>query len=328
MPRTRPCLLAAVASVLVTLGLSAAAGEVVLYSSNSVEAINTVVDEFNRKYPDIRISPVRGSTGAMMQRIKAEAANPKADIFWSGGFSSLGIYREYFAPYRSGEAAAVAAGFRGPDDLWLGTNAHVMVIMVNKRALKGDPAPRTWSDLTDPRWKGRLVIGDPEKTSSSFATLWGINELVGKEALRGIARNSTAVSTASQVYEGVAKGEFAVGLTMEYAAQEYVAGGQKDIQIVYPSEGTVIAPEGMALVKNSKNPAEARKFYDFLASRQAQELLVQKFFRRPMREDVDTTKVGLPNISSLKVQPIDDAKSTAGQPAFIASWKEMVAAAK
>jgi iron(III) transport system substrate-binding protein len=328
MPLRRPCLPVALASALLAVALSATAGEVVLYSSNSVEAIHSVVDEFNKKHPDIKISPVRGSTGAMMQRIKAEAGSPKADIFWSGGFSSLGAYREYLAPYRSAEAAAIPARFRGPDDLWLGTNAHVMVIMVNKRALKGDPMPGTWSDLADPRWKGRLVVSDPDKTSSSYATLWGINETLGKKPLEGIARNSTQVSTASQVFDGIAKGEFAVGLTMEYAALEYVAGGQKDIQIVYPTEGTTIAPEGMALVKGSKNPEEAKKFYDFLASKQAQEMLVRKFFRRPSREDIDTTRIGLPLLNTIKVQPIDDAKSTAGRTAFIASWKEMAAASK
>jgi iron(III) transport system substrate-binding protein len=303
----------------------ASAGEVVLYSSNSVEAINAVADEFNKKYPDIKISPVRGSTGAMMQRIKAEAASPKADIFWSGGFPALGTYKEYFASYRSPEAAGVQPVYRGPNDLWIGTNAHVMVIMANKRALKGDPLPKTWSDLADPRWKDRLVIGDPEKTSSSYATLWGINESLGKKPIEGIAKNATVVSTASQVYEGVAKGEFAVGMTMEYAAEEYVAGGQKDIQIVYPAEGTFIAPEGMALVKNSPNPAEARKFYDFLASKETQEMLFHKFFRRPIRDDIDTTKIGLPTTAQFKVKPIDDAKATAAQPAFLKMWKDLVA---
>jgi iron(III) transport system substrate-binding protein len=324
MPRSRLFLVLA----LFAAALSAKAGEVVLYSSNSVEAINTMVDEFNKKFPDIKVSPVRGATGAMMQRIKAEAANPRADIFWSGGFPLLGVYREYFAPYRSTEASAVGERFRGPEDLWLGTNAHVMVIMVNKRALKGDAMPRTWSDLADPKWKDRLVIGDPEKTSSSYATLWGINETLGKEAVRGIARNATVVNTASAVYEGVAKGEFAVGLTMEYAAQEYVAGGQKDIQIVYPTEGTFIAPEGMALVKGGRNPGEAKKFFDFLAMKRTQEILVQKFFRRPIREDVDLSSVGLPKIAAIKVQPLDDAKATADQPGFIATWKEIVATAK
>src|SRR5258708_3359532 len=190
----RLCLIAA----FFALALAARAGEVVLYSSNSVEAINAVTDEFNRKYPEHRIAPVRGRTGAMMQRIKAEAAAPKADIFWSGGFPALGVYREYFAPYRSGEAAWLQPAFKGPGDLWVGTNAHVMVIMVNKRALKGDPMPKTWSDLADPRWKDRLVIGDPEKTSSSYATLWGINDSIGRRPLEGIAKNATIVSTASQ----------------------------------------------------------------------------------------------------------------------------------
>jgi iron(III) transport system substrate-binding protein len=329
MPRTSLRIAAlTLANALAAIALTAHAGEVVLYSSNSVEAINAVTDEFNKKYPDIRISPVRGSTGAMMQRIKAEAASPRADIFWSGGFPLLGVYREFFSPYKSAEAAGVKAVYKGPDDLWLGTNAHVMVIMVNRKALKGDAAPRTWAELADPKWKDRLAIGDPEKTSSSYATLWGISETLGRKPLEGIARNATQMSTASQVYEGVAKGEFAVGMTMEYAAQEYVAGGQKDIQIVYPAEGTFIAPEGMALVKNSKNPAEAKKFYDFLASKETEEMLVKRFFRRPVRDDIDTTRVGLPRAADFKAAPIDDAKATASQPAFLTMWKELAAAAK
>jgi iron(III) transport system substrate-binding protein len=323
MPRRLPFLFSVLA---VLLAASASAGEVVLYSSNSVEAINAVTDEFNKKNPGIKISPVRGSTGAMMQRIKAEAGAPKADIFWSGGFPALGTYKEYFAAYKSPEAAGVQPVFVGPNDLWVGTNAHVMGIMVNKRALKGDPIPKTWSDLADPRWKNRLVIGDPEKTSSSYATLWGIGESLGRKPLEGIAKNATIVSTASQVYEGVAKGEFAVGMTMEYAAHEYVAGGQKDVQIVYPAEGTFIAPEGMALVKNSPNPAEARKFYDFLASKETQEMLFRKFYRRPIRDDIDTTKIGLPSTTQFKVKPFDDAKATAAQPEFLKSWKELAAA--
>ena len=304
----------------------ASAGEVVLYSSNSVDAINAVTEEFNKKYPDIRISSVRGSTGAMMQRIKAEAGAPKADIFWSGGFSVLRLYQDFFEPYQSAETRGVQAGYKDAAGRWAGTNAHVMVIMVNKRALKGDPMPKTWSDLAQPRWKDRLVISDPEKTSSSFATLWGIKEFIGNEPLVGIAKNATITSTASQVFDGVAKGEFAVGMTMEYAAQEYVSGGNKDIEIVYPTEGTYIAPEGMALVKGGPNPVEAKKFYDFLASAQAQEMLVKRFYRRPIRDDVDTTKVGLPRTTAFKVTPIDDQKAAAGQKDFIESWKKLVAA--
>jgi iron(III) transport system substrate-binding protein len=317
--------LALVAAAVLASGI-ARAGEVVLYSSNTVDAINAATEEFNKKYPDIKITAVRGSTGASMQRIKAEAGAPKADIFWSGGFSLLRLYEPYFLAYPSPEYANLAPGYKSAGNLWAGTNAHVMVIMVNKKALKGDPMPRTWSDLANPRWKDRLVVSDPEKTSSSLATLWGIQQTLGNEPLKGIARNATVTSTASQVFDGVSKGEFAVGMTMEYAAQEYVAGGNKDIEVVYPTEGTFIAPEGMALVKGGPNPVEAKKFYDFLASRQAQEMLVKKFFRRPIREDVDLSSIGLPKAGSFKAMAVDDQKLAADQPAFIRTWKEMVAA--
>jgi iron(III) transport system substrate-binding protein len=257
MTRTRIARLAFAA--IATAATAASAGEVVLYSSNTVDAISAVTEDFQKKYPDIKITAVRGSTGAMMQRIKAEAGAPKADIFWSGGFSLLRLYSDYFVAYQSPEYAKLASGYRDANGLWAGTNAHVMVIMVNKKALKGDPMPKTWSDLANPRWKDRLVVSDPEKTSSSLATLWGIEQTVGKEPLKGIAKNATITSTASQVFDGVAKGEYAVGMTMEYAAQEYVAGGNKDVEVVYPTEGTFVAPEGMALVKGSPTSPRSRR---------------------------------------------------------------------
>ena len=114
MSRTRLFSLAFAALATLVAGI-AAAGEVVLYSSNSVDAINAVTEEFNKKYPDIKISAVRGSTGATMQRIKAEAGAPKADIFWSGGFSVLRLYKDYFDPYQSPETAALNPVPAGPD---------------------------------------------------------------------------------------------------------------------------------------------------------------------------------------------------------------------
>ena len=150
-------LLALAAAAVLASGI-ARAGEVVLYSSNTVDAINAAVEEFNKKNPDIKVTSVRGSTGAMMQRIKAEAGAPKADIFWSGGFSLLRLYEPYFLSYASPEYATLPPNYKAANNTWAGTTAHVMVIMVNKRALKGDPMPKTWSDLAVPRWKDRLVI--------------------------------------------------------------------------------------------------------------------------------------------------------------------------
>jgi iron(III) transport system substrate-binding protein len=305
--------------------VAAVAAEVVLYSSNNVDAIKVVTDLFGRKYPDIKISTVRAGTGALMQRMKAEAGNPGGDIVWSGGVATLGAYRDLFAPYKSPEAAAVPPAYRGPDDLWLGVNYHLMIIMINEKALKGAAPPKSWAELFDPKWKGRIIVADPERSGTAYAALYGINEVHGKDGLARLAQNVTVTPSSSVVYESVAKGEFAVGITLETAAYEYVAGGMKDVRIIYPAEGAVLLAEGMVIIKGAKHLAEAQKLYDFLASREAQEALFKAAYRRPIRQDVDVTRLSsLPAISAVKTIAIDEAKAAAAQPAFLAGWKALV----
>lgn len=306
---------------------AALAGEVVLYSSNNVETVNRVVDRFTKENPDIKVSVVRAGTGALMQRIRAEAANPLGDIFWSGGLSTVGEFRDQLAPYASAQAGAVPAPYRGPNDLWLGTNTHVTVLMANLKQVPAGELPRGWADLADPRWKGKIVIPDPERGSASFVALYGIQKLLGKEVLAKLVRNAVIVGTTSAAYEGVAKGEFAVAVTMEYAAYEYVAGGLKEIKLVYPVEGTFLSPEGMALIKGGKNPAEARRLYEFLASKATQTDVFKSAYRRPLRTDVDVSQLsGLPPLDRIKVVQLDDAAMGAERAAFLAQWRQLLAA--
>jgi iron(III) transport system substrate-binding protein len=260
-----------------------------------------------------------------MQRIKAEAANPLGDIFWSGGLSTISEFRDQLAPYSSPEAANVPAAYRGPDGLWLGTNTHVTVLMTNLRQAPSGQAPTSWADLADPKWKGKLVIPDPERSSASFVALYGLQKLLGQDVLAKVARNAVIVGTTSAAYEGVAKGEFAVAVTMEYAAYEYVAGGMKEIQLVYPTEGTFLSPEGMALIKGGKHPEEARKLYEFLASKKNQIEVFKTAYRRPLRADIAVNQLALlPTLSSIKVTPLDDAQMGSERAAFIAQWRDLI----
>jgi len=305
---------------------SALAGSVVLYSSNNVETVGSVVAQFTKLNPDIKVSVVRAGTGALMQRIKAEAGNPLGDIFWSGGLSTISEFREQLAPYLSPQASSVPAAYRGADGLWLGTNTHVTVLMANLRQTPGGQPPKGWADLVDPKWKGKIVIPDPERSSASFVALYGLQQLLGQELMEKVARNAVIVGTTSAAYEGVAKGEFAVAVTMEYAGYEYIAGGLKEIRLVYPVEGTFLSPEGMAIIKGGKNPAEARRLYEFLASQPAQTEIFKTAYRRPLRTDIDVSKLAdLPAVSDIKVVPLNDAKMGSERAAFIARWRQIVA---
>ncbi|WP_298212913.1 ABC transporter substrate-binding protein [Acidovorax sp.] len=311
------CSLAAIG---LTVGL-AQAQTVVLYSSNNTETIETALNVVKQKAGSLNVQQVTGGTGSLMKRIQAEAKNPRGDVLWSGGFGTLGAYKDLLEPYKSPDLAAIPAEFRGPDNLWIGTNVHVMVLMVNERQLKGMAAPKTWSDLMKPEWKGKFAITDPSKSATSYMLVYGLLKQFGKDGLEKIAANAVITSSSGTTYKGVASGEYSVGLTIEYAAQEYVAGGQKEIKLVYPTEGSYLAPEGMFIVKGAKNMEAAKTLYNNLLSKDVQQALLVKNFRRPTRTDIPVSKLtALPDLQSIKIFPIDQDKASQEYEQLVALW--------
>ncbi len=301
----------------------------VLYSSNNTETIEIALSVAKKKMPSLKVQQVTGGTGALMKRIQAEAKNPQGDILWSGGFGTLGAYKELMEPYKSPDLAAIPAEFRGPDNLWVGTNVHLMVIMVNEKQLKGLPVPKTWSDLMKPEWKGKFAITDPSKSATAYMLVYGLLKQFGREGLEKIAANAVVTSSSGTTYKGTATGEYPVGLTIEYAAQEYVAGGQKEIRLVYPSEGSYLAPEGMFIFKGAKNAAAAKAFYNILLSKETQEELLVKAFRRPTRTDIQVSKLtSLPDIKSIKIFPLSQEAASAEYEQLVSLWNLAVAKAR
>ena len=307
----------------------AQAQTVVLYSSNNTETIEAALNVAKKKAPSLKVQQVTGGTGQLMKRIQAEAQNPRGDILWSGGFGTLGAYKEYMAPYKSSDLSAIPEEFRGPGDLWVGTNVHLMVIMVNERQLKGRPIPTTWSDFMKPEWKGKFAITDPSKSATAYMLVYGLLKQFGRDGLEKIAANAIVTSSSGTTYKGTAMGEYPVGLTIEYAAQEYVAGGQKEIKLVYPSEGSYLAPEGMFIFKGAKNAEAAKTFYDILLSREMQQELLVKTFRRPTRTDIQVSKLtSLPDMKSIKIFPLDQAAAAEEYQALVSLWNLAVSKAQ
>lgn len=319
----------AATAVLLAASVFAQAQTVVLYSSNNTETIDTALSVAKKKAPSLNVQQVTGGTGALMKRIQAEVKNPRGDILWSGGFGTLGAYKDLMESYKSPDLAAIPAEFRGPNNLWVGTNLHLMVLMVNEKQLKGLPAPKTWSDLMKPEWKGKFAITDPSKSATAYMLVYGLLKQFGREGLEKIAANAVVTSSSGTTYKGTAAGEYAVGLTIEYAAQEYVAGGQKEIRLVYPSEGSYLAPEGMFIFKGAKNPEAARTLYNILLSKEAQEELLVKTFRRPTRTDIQVSKLtSLPDLKSVKIFPLNQDAASAEYEQLVSLWNLAVNKAK
>lgn len=306
---------------------AAQGGGVVIYTPNPAQAVDALKEVVEQARPPIRISTITGGSAQLLRRIAAEVARPQADIFWSSSANTLGDFKALYQPYASPELAAIPQSLRQPENLWTATNVHVVVAMLNTRQLGRTPQPNSWAELLDPAWKGRIVIADPLNSSTGYTILWGVEQLLGAEGLKKLAANLRISSSASAVLRGVGQGEYAVGLTFESNAYGYVAGGQREIRLVYPSEGTFISPEFQALIKDAPAGATARRGFDLLISKESQIALLEAAYRRPSRSDIDVAKhVELPSLAGIKVFATDEAEAAAKRAEFLARWQAIMAA--
>ena len=321
------CALALGGAGLVLAGAAQAqqpSGNAVIYTSNNAEAVQTVVDIARKRMPQVKIGTVTGGSATLLKRIEAEAAAPQADIFWSSSPNTLGAFKAHYVPYESPEGKAVPAALQEKDKLWTACNIHVAVLMVNRNQLGGMAEPKVWTDLLDPRWKGKLIIADPASSSTAYTVLWGASKVLGAEGLKALAKNLVVSRSAPAVLKAVSQGEYAVGLTFESNAYAYVAGGQKEIKLVYPADGTFVTEESLVLIKNGPNAATARPLYDLLLSKETQTALLESAFRRPSRTDIDVSKhVELPELKSIKVFLVNEQEAQDKRAEFLARWQTL-----
>ena len=325
---TRRTVLACLGATLALPARSQTSGSVVVYTSNNAQAFEAVTEVARKRMPGVKFSAITGGSGQLLRRLEAEAARPQGDVFWSTSANTLGAFTALLEPYRSPELAAIPKALHHPGGLWSAANLHVVVAMVNRNQLAGIALPKTWADLLDPRLKGKIIIADPANSSTALTILWGVEKMLGADGLKRLANNVKVTSAAATVLRGVGQGEYAVGLTFESNAYAYVAGGQKEIALVYPSDGTFTTAEYLALIKGAPAGALAQRACDLLLSKDVQTELLLAAYRRPARNDIDVAKlVDLPAMASIKVFPIDEDEAAAKRADFLKRWQALAAAA-
>lgn len=306
-----------------------AAGNAVVYTSNNQQAVQAITDVAKSKAANLKLSFVTGGSGVLLKRMETEASAPQADIFWSSSANTIGAFKQLFDAYKSPEAASIPLVQIHPQNLWTASNNHIVTAMLNRKHFGANPEPKTWKDLLDARWKGKIIIADPANSSTAYTILWGIKAMLGTNALRQMASNVVVTSAAATVLRAVAQGEYPIGLTFESNAYAYVAGGQKEIKLLYPADGTFSTPEFIVLSKNAPSAAAAKRAYDLILSKDVQIALLENAFRRPSRTDIDVAKhADLPNIATIKLFGLNEDEAAAKRKEFLDDWTAIVAAAK
>ncbi len=264
-------------------------GELSVYTSSLSTDIGAVVEAFEKKY-GIKTTLWRAGSEAVLNRALQEtrAGRYTVDVIETNGPELESLHREQIlqlvkSPYH---ADLIAPAIR-PHGEWVGTRLNVFVQAYNTKMVKKEDLPKTWEDLRDPKWKGKLGI-EQEDSDWLAGILGELGEERGTQVFKEIvAANGISVRKGHTLLtQLVASGEVPLALTVyNYKAEQLRADGAP---IDWFTIGNAIArPNGVAVARHAPHPHAAVLYYDFELSEEGQQILAGREFV-PTSRKIDT----------------------------------------
>jgi iron(III) transport system substrate-binding protein len=260
-----------------------AQGSLVLYCTVQEEWCRLMVTTFERE-TGIKVSMTRKSSGEFYAQLKAEAANPRGDIWWGGtGDPHLqaaeeGLTLEYESTH-NGELQDWALNqWKASKKRTIGVYAGALGYSYNTDFMKkkAGAEPKCWADLLDPRFKDEVQVADPNASGTSYTMLATIMQLMGEDKgfdfLKKLHMNvNQYTKSGASPAKAASTGETLIGITFQHDAVVMALQGSP-VKIVSPCEGTGYEIGSMSIVKGAKNLDNAKKWYDWALTAAAQSL--------------------------------------------------------
>jgi iron(III) transport system substrate-binding protein len=273
---------ALVAFASATAGVAQPRTSLLVYSTLEPDHIADFKQAFEHDNPDIEIVWIRDSTGVVTARILAEGSQQKGDAIWGLAVTSTAKLKKLglLEPYAPANLAAIRPGFRDKSDppAWVGMEAWVGAVCLNtvEAAKHKLPAPKSWFDLIDPVYKGRIVMPNPASSGTGYFHVSAWIQLFGEDKawafMDALNKNVAHYEhSGTKPCRQAATGEFAVGISYELAGAT-LKSKNAPIDILLMKEGGGWDMDTAAILKGTQKLAAAKRLMDFAASRKANEM--------------------------------------------------------
>jgi len=290
------------------------------------------------KATGIKTTVTQKATGELFAQIKAEGANPKGDIWWAGPGDAFlqaaeeGLLETYKSPNldqlqpwakREAELSKYrVAGVYG-GILALGYNTEVF----DKKKL---PVPKCWKDLTNPIYKGEVMLSNPNSSGTAYMMLASLVQVFGEdEAFKYMKALNANVNQYARSGIGpmtaVTRGETGIGSTVLHGVINEVVRGFP-VKAILPCEGVGYEVGSMAIIKGARNLDNAKQFFDWALTPAAQQIgLDIKEFAIPTNRNV-TLPPQVPNLAYIKLIDYDSAKygTTVERKRLLERWEKEI----
>ncbi len=287
-------------------------GKVAYYSALELNTAERLGKAFEAKYPGIAVRVERSGAERIYQRIAQEqssginavdvanSTDPAHYLDWKS--------KDWLAAYVPDDVAKYfPADQVDPDGTYATSCAWIEVIGYNTGLVKPEDAPKSYADLLDPKWQGKIVKAHPGYSGAIMTATFVLSRELGWQFFEKLAQQKILqVQSAADPPKKLLLGERAVMADGNDYNLLLLKDQGKPVECVYASEGSplIIVPSGV--FKNAPNPNAARLFQSFFFSVEGQQLLVDNFAHRSFHSQVKE-KPGHQPLSAIKLLKSDPA---------------------
>jgi iron(III) transport system substrate-binding protein len=291
-----------------------------VYSPHGKDLLEYYEKGFEAANPNVDVQWVDMGSQEVLDRLRAEKANPQADV-WFGAPSEIfgraageGLLEAYSPTW----ADKVPAEAKDPQGRWFGTYMTPEVIAYNTNAVSAADAPKDWDEVVDPKWKGKVLIRNPVESGTMRAIFGAIlarsvaqtgSTAQGWDWLRKLDANTKEyVLNPAMLYQKIGREEGTITLYNMPDIATLAVRTKTPVEFVFPTSGTPVLVDAIAVVRGAKQPAVAKQFYEYVTTPAAYRDAAVRFLRIPARTDVSNDSLPAPVLrarTELKVMPVD-----------------------
>lgn len=238
-----------------------------IYTSLYKDVIAQMETKLRTRFPDVDFKWYQSGSENVAARLGAELASGKtladlvmtSDPFWYLELKAAG----HLLPYESKAAERVPDRFRDKDKAFTIVRVPTVVMARNTQAVPPGTEPKSWKELLDPKWTGKISMGSPLESGTSFTAVaqlvkkegWGYFETLRRHGLLAAGGNSAVISRMETK-------ERPVGIVLLENVLEAKKRGSP-LEPIYPTDGAILAPSLIAILAKTPNPDLAKAVYDY-----------------------------------------------------------------
>lgn len=284
-------------------------GEVVWYTTSRASYLKGLSAFWKTKFPDVKLTILRKNSPQLVQTIEAEVAagKPRADVFTCSLAYQGDDFKKkgWFVSYKPATFDRIGKGYKDEEGYWIAQSMFLLLGAYNTDAIK-DPKelPKKYSDLVDPKWKGKLLTAHPQTSGSHTAFYgglvsekinggWSFLEKLGDQDMMFVKANAEAARM-------VTAGERPVAVAVS-SHNTFVARAKgSPINVFAYEDGVMVNMSPQGILKTAPHPNAAKLFSEWIYSDEGQSQFATWGLQWPVVSDVPGPK-GAPDLKNIKL---------------------------